>query len=137
MTTKIMMMMTRRRRMTTAVRSWEEKEGQGECKIRSIIVVTIVTREDLTRLMDAVCCIASMANGEAMRHLAREVRKSHRSNLKMRRILPNRLHVRIFLLRLMSLLYHQIKPVVIFNGVMPEVKRRKIRCRKDQQEKLW
>ncbi len=123
--------------MTTAVRSWEEKEGQGECKIRSTIVITIGTREDLTRVMDTICCIASTADGEAMRHLAREVRKSHRGNLEMERILPNRPHVRIFLLRLMSLLYHQIKPVVIFNGVMPEVKWRKIGRWRDQQEKLW
>ena len=39
------------------------------------------------------------------------------------RLLPNRPHVRIFLLRLMRLLYHRIKPVVVFDGIMPEVKR--------------
>ena len=38
------------------------------------------------------------------------------------RLLPNRPHVRIFLLRLMRLLYHRIKPVVVFDGPMPEVK---------------
>ena len=32
------------------------------------------------------------------------------------RALPNKPHVRIFLLRLMKLLYHQIKPVVVFDG---------------------
>ena len=32
------------------------------------------------------------------------------------RLLPNRPHVRIFLLRLMRLLYHRIKPVIVFDG---------------------
>ena len=32
------------------------------------------------------------------------------------RLLPNKPHVRIFLLRLMRLLFHQIKPVVVFDG---------------------
>mmetsp|Transcript_10552 Transcript_10552/g.21749 ORF Transcript_10552/g.21749 Transcript_10552/m.21749 type:complete len:1282 (-) Transcript_10552:243-4088(-) len=53
------------------------------------------------------------------------------------RILPNRPHVRIFLLRLMRLLFHQIKPVVVFDGVMPEVKRRELQRRRDIREKLW
>ena len=33
------------------------------------------------------------------------------------RLLPNRPHVRIFLLRLMRLLYHRIKPVIVFDGM--------------------
>ena len=53
------------------------------------------------------------------------------------RLLPNRPHVRIFLLRLMRLLYHRIKPVIVFDGIMPEVKRREIQRRRDRQEKLW
>ena len=32
------------------------------------------------------------------------------------RLLPNRPHVRIFLLRLMRLLYHRIRPVIVFDG---------------------
>ena len=32
------------------------------------------------------------------------------------KLLPNKPHVRIFLLRLMRLLYHSIKPVVVFDG---------------------
>ncbi|KAL3806169.1 hypothetical protein ACHAXA_003461, partial [Cyclostephanos tholiformis] len=32
------------------------------------------------------------------------------------RILPNRPHVRIFLLRLMRLLYHRVRPVIVFDG---------------------
>ncbi len=55
----------------------------------------------------------------------------------MGRILPYRLHVRILLLKLMRVLDHQIKLVVVFNGVMPEAKRRMIRHRRDQREKLW
>ena len=51
--------------------------------------------------------------------------------------LPNRPHVRIFLLRLMRLLYHRIKPVIVFDGIMPELKRREIQRRRDRQEKLW
>jgi len=53
------------------------------------------------------------------------------------RLLPNRPHVRIFLTRLMRLLYHQIRPVVVFDGTMPEVKRIEIQRRKDRREKLW
>ena len=53
------------------------------------------------------------------------------------RLLPNQPHVRIFLLRLMRLLYHLIKPVVVFDGPMPEVKRREIQRRRDRQEKFW
>ena len=37
----------------------------------------------------------------------------------------------------MRLLFHEIKPVVVFDGVMPEVKRREIQRRKDRREKLW
>lgn len=37
------------------------------------------------------------------------------------RALPNKPHVRIFLLRLMKLLYHQIKPVVVFDGKREKV----------------
>jgi hypothetical protein len=76
-----------------------------------------------------------MAIREVTRHLAREVRKSHLGNPEMGRILPNMPHVRIFLLRLMRLLYHQIKPVFVFDGVMPVAKRREIRHRRDQREK--
>ncbi len=36
----------RRSRMTTAVKSWEEKEGEGSAKIRSAIITTIGTREE-------------------------------------------------------------------------------------------
>ncbi len=53
------------------MRSWEEKEGEGECKIISSIVLTSRTKEDFTRVMDAKCCIASTAIREAMRHSAR------------------------------------------------------------------
>ena len=53
------------------------------------------------------------------------------------RLLPNRPHVRIFLLRLMRLLYHRIRPVVVFDGIMPEVKRRELQRRRDRREKLW
>ncbi|KAL3805577.1 hypothetical protein HJC23_005821 [Cyclotella cryptica] len=53
------------------------------------------------------------------------------------RLLPNRPHVRIFLLRLMRLLFHEIRPVVVFDGPMPEVKRREIQRRRDRREKLW
>jgi hypothetical protein len=42
-------------------------------KIRSAIVATIGTREDLTRVMDAKYCIALMTVVEATRLLAREV----------------------------------------------------------------
>jgi hypothetical protein len=94
-------------------------------------------REDLIRVMDAKCCIASMAVSEAMRHSAREVCESHRGNPEMGRILPYRLHMRILLLRLMRLLDHQIKPMLVFNGVMTEAKQREIWHRRDQQEKLW
>jgi hypothetical protein len=69
--------------------------------------------------------------------LAREVRKSHCDDPETGRILTNRPRMRIFLLRLMRLLYHQIKPVVVFDGVMPVVKRREIRRMRDQWEKLW
>ncbi len=90
------------------------------------------------RVMNAKCCIALTAAREAMRHSAREVRKSHCGNSEMGRILPYRLHVKILLLRLMRLLDHQIKPVVIFDGMMPEAKQREIGHRRDyQQEKLW
>ena len=34
------------------------------------------------------------------------------------KLLPNKPHVRIFLLRLMRLLYHSIKPVVVFDGTL-------------------
>ncbi len=52
--------------------------GGGEsAKIKSAVVATIGTREDHTRVMDAECCIASTAVGEATRHLAWEVRKSY------------------------------------------------------------
>ncbi len=91
-------------------------------------------REDLTRIIDAGCCIALTAVGEvtrAMRHSAREVCKGCHGNLEMGRILPNRLHVRILLLRLMRLLDHQIKSVVVFDGVMPEAKWREIQHRRD------
>jgi DNA excision repair protein ERCC-5 len=37
----------------------------------------------------------------------------------------------------MRLLYHRIKPVIVFDGIMPEVKRREIQRRRDRQEKLW
>jgi hypothetical protein len=45
------------------------------------------------RVMDAKCCIALMALGEAMRHLEKEVCESHRGNPETRKILPNRLHM--------------------------------------------
>ncbi len=45
--------------------------------------------------------------------------------------------MRILLLRLMRLLDHQIKPMVVFDRVMPEAKQREIRHRRDQREKLW
>ena len=32
------------------------------------------------------------------------------------KLLPNKPHVRIFLIRLMRLLFHDIKPVVVFDG---------------------
>jgi hypothetical protein len=78
-----------------------------------------------------------MAVGEATRHSTREVRKSHYGILETGRILLNRPPMRIFLLGLMRLLYLQIKPVVVSDGVMPEVEWRKIRCRRDQRENLW
>ena len=53
------------------------------------------------------------------------------------RLLPNRPHVRIFLLRLMRLLFHEIRPVIVFDGEMPEVKRREIRRRRERREVLW
>ena len=37
----------------------------------------------------------------------------------------------------MRLLFHEIRPVVVFDGPMPEVKRREIQRRKDRREKLW
>jgi len=37
----------------------------------------------------------------------------------------------------MRLLYHRIKPVVVFDGIMPEVKRRELQRRRDRREKLW
>jgi hypothetical protein len=37
----------------------------------------------------------------------------------------------------MRLLFHEIRPVVVFDGAMPEVKRREIQRRKDRREKLW
>jgi hypothetical protein len=86
--------------------------------------------------MGAKCCITSMAIREAMRHSAREVHKSHCGNSEVGRILSYRLHERILLLRLMRLLDHQIKPMIVFDGVMPEAKRREIRHRRYQQEKL-
>ncbi len=106
-------------------------------KIRSPIVLAIGTREDLTRVMDAECCIASMAFGEVIRPPARGVCTSHRGNPETGRILPYRLHMRTLLLRLMRLLDHQIKPMVIFDGVMLGAKRREIPHRRDQQQKVW
>ena len=44
------------------------------------------------------------------------------------RLLPNRPHVRIFLVRLMRLLYHRIKPVVVFDGVSEARGRGSGRC---------
>jgi hypothetical protein len=44
----------RRRWMITVVRSWEEKE-EGSTKIRSAVVATIGTREDLTKVVNAKC----------------------------------------------------------------------------------
>jgi hypothetical protein len=82
--------------------------GGGSAKNRSAFVATIGTREDLTRVKDAKCCIASMAVGEATRYSAREVLKSRCGNPERGRILPNRLHMRIHLLRLMRLMDHQI-----------------------------
>ena len=35
------------------------------------------------------------------------------------KLLPNKPHVRIFLIRLMRLLFHDIKPVVVFDGTYP------------------
>jgi hypothetical protein len=49
------------------------RRGRGSAKVRSAVVATIKTREDLMRVMDAKCCIALITVVEATRHLAREV----------------------------------------------------------------
>jgi hypothetical protein len=49
------------------------------------------------RDMGTECCIALMATGEATRHSAKEVCKSHCANPGTGRILPYRLHWRILL----------------------------------------